>query len=721
MAQVPEAVRIPTGVPNLDPMLHGGLLQNSITIICGPPGSGKTVLAQQICCHNLADDHRVLYFNTLSEPSIKVLQYLRQFRYFDPACLDRTFFLADIGETLQRSGLEATFAFILSEVKRVRPAFVVIDSFKVFNEAAKSKDEFRRFGYQIMVNLMVWGITGILVGEYTAPEQQDNPAFALADNILILSQAEVGGEQQRLLQVAKQRGSGHSLDEEPFTITQAGIAVYALRQTLKREKRGAQRPVPLERLLTGISKLDDLLGDGIPLGSSVLVTGVAGTGKTVMLLEFIYRGAARFQQPGLLISFEETRERLLATAQALGMDLQPFIAQGLVEVLYISPSDIALDANTLMIESKVQAMGAKRIALDSSSLFLHRLDTRTLVQERMFQLTSIVHNADAVGFIASDIPYGTPQISRWGVEETIADGVIVLSAMVEGIERQRYIEVYKMRNTAHLKGRHDMVVGRHGIEIYPRYLGTPEQMLTLTPSPDAGKRLPSGVPGLDAVLHGGWLTGSVTLLTGSPGSGKSTMALQFLLEGAARQEQGILLTLEFPPSQVLTKAEAMGLPLRQAVSQGLIKIQYLQRESIRSGQFLSVITDQIGEHQVKRLAFDDVDFIQMPALAPNERGFLLHSLGVRFKSMGVTSLFTLTSALYGPLPEQIQNALMPLSDNLASLRLEAQGDRLTPLLTVIKTGGSLHDWRAHACSLGHGGLRVANPLTDLGFSGQTAA
>src|SRR5206468_1759677 len=123
----------------------------------------------------------------------------------------------------------------------------------------------------------------------------------------------------------------------------------------------------------------------------------------------------------------------------------------------------------------------------------------------------------------TDIPYGSNQISRFGLEETVVDGVVLLSATEEGAERQRYLEVYKLRKTSHLKGRHNMVIGRGGIQVFPRYA---EETGAAAPALELGERLPSGIPGLDPLLGGGLVKRSATVVAGSAGIGKSTFGIQ---------------------------------------------------------------------------------------------------------------------------------------------------------------------------------------------------
>lgn len=460
--------RLETGVPNLDAMLWGGLPKGTITVLAGTPGAGKTILAQQIAFHNASPKARVLYISTLSEPTAKTLRYLSQFDFFDAKRLDAGVQFVDLGAILRTKGVDEATKLILGHVKKIKPAFVVIDSFRVFDDLTRSKEDLRKFGYELAVHLMAWETTTLLLGEYGLSEIAVNPLFSIVDGLILMSHRAQSGEHQRFLQILKMRGTDHSRDEHPFVITSSGVAVFPSRLAIHREP---SRVVDT-RCKTGVSRLDELLGEGIPVGSSVLVSGVAGTGKTVLLLELIYRGA-KAGEKGILFSFEETAERLRATARGLGWDLDGEIERGMVEIVFIPQPSVMVEAHLLMMQKRIEAFGARRIAIDSLSVFLHKITDPLVDREKTFHIASIIHNAQAVGFFATDVPYGSQQLSRFGVEETIADGVFLLSLMEDGLDRQRFFEVYKLRNTAHLRGRHKMEIGRGGIAISPRYSDGP--------------------------------------------------------------------------------------------------------------------------------------------------------------------------------------------------------------------------------------------------------
>src|SRR5260221_8953433 len=221
--------RIEPGIRNLDAVFGGGLPRGSASVVSGPPGSGKTILTQQLCFHTASPKSRILYFNTLSEPAAKTLRYLKQFEFFDATKLEQDFHFVDLGVILRSKGLEQTSLLLMERIKKIKPAIVVIDSFKTFDDLARSKEELRKFGYEIFVNLMAWEATALLVGEYSADQYVTNPLFSVIDGLVTLSQRESSGEQQRFLQVVKMRGTEHSRDEHAFVITSSGIEVFAPR------------------------------------------------------------------------------------------------------------------------------------------------------------------------------------------------------------------------------------------------------------------------------------------------------------------------------------------------------------------------------------------------------------------------------------------------------------------------------------------------------------
>jgi circadian clock protein KaiC len=463
--------RVMTHISNLDEILGGGLPKGSITILAGPPGTGKTILSQQICFTNASPDDRALFIQTLSEPTAKTLKFMSQFNFYDPRKLeDGSVEFVDLGGIVRTKGLQEGVDMLMKHVRRVKPAFVVIDSFKVFEDLAHTREELRKFSYEVAVNLMAWECTALLLGEFNTSEMESNPVFSIVDGLVRLKLREESGEDQRFLQIVKMRGTDHSRDDHTMAITETGIGIYAPRVTIRREMeppRTGTGTGPV-RVRLGISRLDDLLGEGVPAGSSFIISGVAGTGKTLLSLEFIYRGAKDSGEKGIYFSFEETADRLIAEAKGMGWDLESLVNSGMIEIVFIPQPDIIVEKHLLMMSDRINKLKAKRIAIDSASLFVHKLAEPQAVREKIFQLATLVQKTQGIGFFATDVPYGSNRLSRFGVEETVVDGVILLTASERAYGRERFIEIYKLRNTAHADGRHKMEITGQGIVITPR-------------------------------------------------------------------------------------------------------------------------------------------------------------------------------------------------------------------------------------------------------------
>jgi len=551
---MPDLKLMPTGVPNLDTLMGGGIPVYSLNIVAGQPGTGKTILVQQMLFNHIRSHStsKVLYLTTLSEPTLKVVRYMQRFSFFDVETFGEQVLYQDIGPFIRDHALPEVANYILTLVEKFQPEVLAIDSFKAIRDLSTEISEFRRFCYDLSVRLASARCTAFLLGEYERSDIGEGAEFAVADGIFYLNIALQEGEQQRFLQVYKLRGRATEMVPTPFVINEQGVRVLGSMLMLKRRETNLE--VEQQVLLTGISGLDALLGDGVFRGRSILLSGVSGTGKTTLAMQFLVNGA-RQNEKVLLFSFEETPDRLRQMAKRYGWNLEALEAEGLLRIIFIPQTEIRVEEDLDRMVQEVDSFQPSRIVVDSSSVFLHKVKDLGLQREKIFQLCTLVQRVGAVGFLISNIPAGdVNSLSRFGVEETVVDGTIVLSTEVTGRQRKRYLEVYKMRAMDHVHGRHRMEIMQQGIEVL--YHVPLEEAADEMATPPPLKFSP-----LNAIAPSGLRYGSAWLVRGEQGMGKTTLAQQFALEGLQQGESALYIATEVPSYLLHLQMEVFGVSL----------------------------------------------------------------------------------------------------------------------------------------------------------------
>ncbi len=356
---------LPTGVPGLDEVLGGGLPEFSFNLLAGAPGAGKTTLVHQFVFANATKERPALFFTVLGEPALKMLRYQQQMAFFDADKLGDALRFVDLSEEVIDRDLSKVLDTIVRHVQEVKPAVVVVDSFRtvVRSKSGDTDQEavLQDFVQRLALHLANWQITSFLIGEYIEAEMQNNPVFTIADGILWLSQIRDRSSVVRKLQVMKMRGACPAPGLHTFRISGRGIQVFARTQGLF---GAAKRALPSERRETGIRGLDELLGGGIPAGDLTLVAGPSGTGKTVIGTQFVSAGCERGERAVIAI-FEEHPDDYLARGKSLGFDLEAMAGRGDLEVIYLRPLDLSPDEIVRELQQAVTRIGATRLVIDS--------------------------------------------------------------------------------------------------------------------------------------------------------------------------------------------------------------------------------------------------------------------------------------------------------------------------------------------------------------------
>ncbi|MFL6247321.1 MAG: RAD55 family ATPase [Thermoanaerobaculia bacterium] len=360
MTEKPGATirRLTTGIEKLDLVLGGGIPEFSFNIIMGEPGSGKTTLAHQIVFANASKERPALYFTVLGEPTIKMLRYQQQFSFFDASKVNESIHFANLAELALGGDLSKALDAIAEQMERIQPSLVVVDSFRTL-VGPSSMDRVQDFVQKLAVRLTSSQATTFLVGEYTDGEH--SPVFTLADGTIALSQNVIRNSMVRKLRILKMRGADPQPGMHTVRIGDDGLEVFP---RMIKPVEASQMVVSRKMISTGVAGVDEMLGGGTFEGSSLIIAGPAGSGKTTVGIHFIAEGV-RTGEPGVMAIFEETVPKYIAQAEGFGMDLQKMVDSGQVEIVYIRPLDLSVDETLYAIQAAVERVGACRVVIDS--------------------------------------------------------------------------------------------------------------------------------------------------------------------------------------------------------------------------------------------------------------------------------------------------------------------------------------------------------------------
>lgn len=436
--------RIPTGNKRLDEILNGGLLKNAINLIVGVPGSGKTILSQQVAFRNATPEWPALYFSTQSEPLDKILRYGEALAFFDPqAVRDGRVVYEDMGQRLGEGGLDEILVFVEHHLKEVKPGIVVFDSFRVFQALSSDLTTFRQFLYGLVRRLTASATTAIWNAPYTRGQALEAAEFAVADAIITLDIKQIAEREMRVLQVLKLRGSGYRSGEHMYRISKAGIEVFP---RLARSELGSRYELSDKHAGTGIAALDELLGhDGYWAGATTLIAGPSGIGKTLMGLHFLYHGA-EIGEPGILATFQETETQLGRIVKSFGWSIDNpdvhVLSRGLVEM--------NIDEWVYELIEMAEKTKAKRIVIDSLPDLMTAAGDAVRFREWIYSMTRRFTRAGISLMMIVEVPelFQLHKISEHGVSH-LADNVILLQYVQEGPELARALTVLKTRAMHH--------------------------------------------------------------------------------------------------------------------------------------------------------------------------------------------------------------------------------------------------------------------------------
>ncbi|MDQ3026594.1 MAG: AAA family ATPase [Pseudomonadota bacterium] len=447
-----------TGVPGLDTILGGGLPEFSFNLITGLPGSGKTTLAHQIMFGLATLRHRALYFTVLGEPAVKMLRYQQKFAFYDMDKIGASIRFVSLADEAQKGKLSAVLAKIKKEVEAYSPALVFVDSFRSIRAAARSQSsahgELRNLGQELAVYLTGWEATTFLVGEYDTAESESNPIFTLADGVICLHQEKYQGSMVRKMEVMKMRGQATLPGMHTFQMSVQGVRAFPRKILEARAKAGPRSArIALKRISTGVERLDELLGGGLPRGYSLLVAGPSGSGKTILATEFLAEGVRRGEN-GVIAAFEKS------PGMDLSPRLEPMVRSGKVGIISTRSLDLSIDETLYDLTESVHRLKAKRVVIDSLSGFeLGLAPTSQDFRDSLYRMISTLTGLGVTVLATSELEdrYFDLRFSPYGAA-FMTDAIVVQRYVEIDGELKRCLAVVKVRSSDHIKVLHEFKI-----------------------------------------------------------------------------------------------------------------------------------------------------------------------------------------------------------------------------------------------------------------------
>jgi circadian clock protein KaiC len=459
--------QMPTGVPGLDEILGGGVPEYSFNIIAGAPGCGKTTLVHQFVFANASLEQPALYFTVLGEPAIKMLRYQQQFSFFDQTKLDGSIRFVNLSQLVLEQDLGAVLEEIVRQVEAFGASIVVVDSFRTVVRRAQATArelELQGFVQRLALHLTSWQVTSFLIGEYVEAELRDNPVFTVADGLFWLYQSTERNSIVRKMQIMKLRGQGSVPGLHTFRITQDGLQAFPRTFGLARDSGHAKGT---RRLSTGVHGLDTLMGGGIPDGSSLLLAGPSGSGKSVMASQFVAEGLRR-GEPAVVAVFEELPVEFMRRGAQFGLDFDTPQKDGTLKLIYIRPLDLSVDETVHAIIGAVTGIGAKRVVIDSMVGFEMALapDFRHEFRESLYRMIGALTRlgVTVVSTVEVEENFTSMGLSNFAIS-FLSDDILRLRYVSINGQLRKMLMVIKMRGSEHSIDMWEYSIGEKGVVI----------------------------------------------------------------------------------------------------------------------------------------------------------------------------------------------------------------------------------------------------------------
>lgn len=461
----------------------------------------------------------------------------------------------------------------------------------------------------------------------------------------------------------------------------------------------------LKKAPTGIDGFDQITNGGVPQGRPTLVCGSAGCGKSLFAAEFLIRGATEFGEPGVLMTFEETADDIRKNVASLGFDVDRLIAEKklIIDYVKIDRNDIEengeydLEGLFIRLSYAIQSIGAKRVVLDTIETLFSGLSNQAVLRSELRRLFYWLKEKGMTTVITGE--RGEGQLTRQGLEEYVSDCVILLDHRVIGQISTRRLRVVKYRGTTHGTNEYPFLIDEAGISVLPITATSLDYEVS-------NERVSTGVEGLDELLGGeGYFRGSTVLLTGTSGTGKSSVAAQLARATCARGERCMYFSFEESPAQIQRNMRSIGVDLAPYVKKGLLEFHSTRPTVFGLEMHLVRMHKLIEKFQPTVVIIDPVSNMQNAGTLEESSNMLLRLVDYLRKNNILGFMISLTGG--GKVLEFTDEGLSSIVDTWLLLRdVESNGER-NRLLYILKSRGMAHSNQVREFLITSRGIRLS--------------
>ena len=469
----------------------------------------------------------------------------------------------------------------------------------------------------------------------------------------------------------------------------------------------------IAKLSTGMAGFDNLGYGGLPKGRSTLVAGTAGSAKTVFAMQFLVKGAD-LGEPGVFVTFEETPADLRRNMLSLGWDCAKLEAERKLSFVDASPRPEeerieagAFDFAALVarIEACVRRIDAKRVVLDSIGAMFAQFNDPAAVRKELYRISAALKHIGVTAIVTSERVDDYGAISRHGMEEFVADNVVLLRNTLEEEKRRRTIEILKFRGTDHQKGEFPFIVSDEGVVVIPLSSIQLRQKSTTL-------RITSGSDQLDEMCGGGFFRDSIILVSGATGTGKTLAVTAFMAGGIAKGERCLAFCFEESRQQFFRNAAGWGFDFEQLERDGHLKVVTDYPEIMPLENHLVRMKKIIEEFKPNRVAIDSLSALERNSTTRSFREFVI-SLTAYVKDQEMAGLFTATTSLMGGGASVTEAHISSICDSIILLRYVEVYGEMRRALTVLKMRGSAHVKEIREFNIDGSGMHVGKAFRNV--------